>query len=390
MKKQKGAKVDSGQQECNMEERKLNYDDVSIVPEAITEIDSRKQCNPFDENGMLPIFASPMDTVINEDNVKAFLENKINVIVPRNIPMEKRLKIAEDNQCFMAISLQEAIDAVDDYLNPRGPQGWLRTNGRYNICIDIANGHMTKLIDVCTKMKKLDGVFITLMAGNIANPITYKYYEAAGVDYVRCTVGSGSACLTASQTGIYYPVFSLIEEVYKIKQQIGGKCKIIADGGVKYYRDIQKALIFADYVMIGGLFNKTMESAGRTTFGRRYFNINGNKILRPITTLFTYGREIPRDKYDKYFKMFKENKLSIWKEYRGMSTKEAQRNIDKNAKLKTAEGKKFYQKVEYSINGWVENEIDYLRSAMSYTNSTTLSEYKGQRYVINNSVAYNK
>ena len=383
-------KADLAQQVNNMEERKLNYDDVTIVPEVITDIDSRKQCNPFDENGMLPIFASPMDTVINEENIKTFLENKINVIVPRNIPIEKRISLAKENGCFFAISLQEAIDAVNEYLDPHGPRGWLHTNEEYKICIDIANGHMSKLLDVCTKMKKLDGVFITLMAGNIANPLAYKYYEAAGIDYVRCNIGSGSACLTASQVGVFYPIFSLIEETYRIKKQIGGKCKIIADGGVKYYRDIQKALVFADYVMIGGLFNKTMESAGRTTFGRRYFNINGNKIIRPFTTLFTYGREIPKNKYEKYYKMFKENKLSIWKEYRGMSTKEAQQNIDKNAKLKTSEGKKFYQKVEYNISGWVENEIDYLRSAMSYTNSTTLSEYKGLRYVINNSVAYNK
>ena len=372
------------------EQRKLGYDDISLVPEVVTNIRSRKECNPFDSNGMLPIFASPMDTVISEDNVKVFTDNKINVIVPRNIPIERRIELAYENKCFFAISLREAEGAIDAYQSSLGPQGWLHTNGTYKICIDIANGHMGELLDTCRRLKKLDGVFITLMAGNIANPETYRLYDEAGVDYVRATIGSGSACLTASQTGIYYPSFSLIEEMYYIKKRTGGNCKIIADGGIKYYRDIQKALIYADYVMIGGLFNKAIESAGKTTYGNRYFNINGNKIFRPIATLLTYGREIKPCCYQRAFKLFKENKVSLWKEYRGMSTKEAQLGIDKNAKLKTAEGKKFFQRVEYNLSGWVENEIDYLRSAMSYTNSTTLSEYKESKYVINNSIAYNK
>ena len=59
-----------------------------------------------------------------------------------------------------------------------------------------------------------------------------------------------------------------------------------------------------------------------------------------------------------------------------MSTKESQKGYNPNGKTKTSEGKKFYQKVEYNIPGWVENETDYLRSAMSYTNSRSLEEYK--------------
>lgn len=199
-----------------------------------------------------------------------------------------------------------------------------------------------------------------------------------------------SACLTASNTGIYYPYFSLIKEVYELKQRYGGKAKIIADGNIKAYRDIQKALVYADYVMIGGLFNKAIESAGKTTYGKSYWNVNGNKIFRPLKTLFTYGREIPREKFGKAFKLFKDGNLVIWKEYRGMSHKESQRNISKTAKLKTSEGKKFYQMVEYNLPGWAENETDFLRSAMSYTNSRNLEEYKESKFVINQSIAYNK
>lgn len=43
--------------------------------------------------------------------------------------------------------------------------------------------------------------------------------------------------------------------------------------------------------------------------------------------------------------------------------------------LKTSEGKFLDLKKEYTLSGWVENFSDYLRSAMSYCDSRTLSEF---------------
>ena len=371
-----------------MTDFKLSYDDVSIIPERVSSISSRSECNPYID-GMLPIFASPMDTVICEDNIEDFLNNKINVVVPRNIDFCRRLELGVKYDVFFAVSIKEAEDICKFY-EGEYDSTCMKTDTKYKICIDIANGHMERLLNVCRRLKSFDNADITLMTGNIANPETYIDYEEAGVDFIRVGIGGGSACLTASNTGIYAPYFSLLKDVYELKKKYGGNAKIIADGNIKAFRDIQKALIYADYVMIGGLFNKSVESAGKTTYGKSYWNINGNKIFRPLKTLFTYGREIPRKKFKKVFKDFKGGKLVIWKQYRGMSTKQAQQNINKNAKLKTAEGKVFYQKVEYNLSGWAENETDYLRSAMSYTNSHNLDEYKESKYAINMSVSYNR
>ena len=44
------------------------YKDVTILPSVLSPIEHRSECNPYHENGLLPVFASPMDTVINEKN----------------------------------------------------------------------------------------------------------------------------------------------------------------------------------------------------------------------------------------------------------------------------------------------------------------------------------
>ena len=380
---------------------KLNYDDITIVPEVITDIESRKQCYPFDKDGYLPIFASCMSSVVNDENYMAFTNNKIKVVIPWTLPIVRRIELAKRNTdpgFFVAFSLNEVIEL---FLNNPAEVGveWKYTN----ICIDLANGHMKKLLDTVKAIKEKCPE-ITIMTGNIANPKTYKLYDEAGVDYVRLSIGSGACCTTASNTGVHYPVFSLLKETYDIKKSIDGKCKIIADGGIKDYRDIQKALIYADDVMIGSLFNKAIESAGKTTYGASYFIIKGHKVLRPIKTLFQYGRQAYGSKYrtekkfNKLIDDIKKGKIVLWKECYGMSTKLAQKEIgcasgatcSDATKLKTAEGLVKRQKVEFSIKGWVENEIDYLRSAMSYTNSRTLKEYKESQYVRITEIRYNR
>lgn len=378
---------------------KLNYDDVAIIPEVVSEISSRSECNPYDEDGYLPIFASCMSTVVSMDNIFDFELARIRTVLPRTYSIVERLKFNFNNQAtFIAISLGEA----DEYFVSHDIFTFLDENLHLNvdndtkirICIDLANGHMHKLLDIIKSIKDKYGDRVIVMSGNIANPETYKFYNEAGCDYVRLGIGGGSCCLSSSNLGLNFPYFSLLQETYKIKREVDGKCKIIADGNIRGYRDIQKALVYADYVMIGGLFNKTMESAGKTTYGKSYFNVNGYKIFRPIKTLLTYGREIPRKNFENiYTNYVKKGKLEVWKEMFGMSTKKAQAQINTansiSNKLKTSEGIIKHQMVEFDLKGWAENEKDYLKSAMSYTNSKTLDEYKDVQWVRITNIRYN-
>lgn len=373
---------------------KLSYDDITLVPEVVSDICSRSECNPYVnevKNGYLPIFASPMSSVVSIENAKIFNDAHIRVVIPRSYSLSERLDYLRNDKMsgnFVAFSLNEAKEVFVDrkQVIPDNP---------IRICIDLANGHMRCLIELVKGLKEIYGENIIIMTGNIANPKTYELYDEAGVDYVRVSIGTGNVCSTSSNTAVHYPVFSLLAEIYAIKKEIGGKCKIIADGGIHGFRDIQKALIYADYVMIGSLFNKAIESAGKTTYGTFYWNIRGKKIARPLKTLLYYGKEVPKRKYGEVYKLVKANKLTVWKENFGMSTKIAQSLINdangiETKKLKTAEGLLKHQKVEYDIAGWAENETDYLRSAMSYTNSRTLEEYKDSQWVQILKIAYNQ
>jgi hypothetical protein len=381
-----------------MTDVKLNYDDVTLVPEVISDICSRSECNPYDEEGYLPIFASCMSSVVSFENTGDFNAARIRTVIPRSYPIEERLAYLLNNEGnFVAFSLSEArewfVDENSGNLFTKRAEQKKQTP--LNICIDLANGHMSCLLELVKEIKEIWGEGIRIMTGNIANPETYRLYDEAGVDYVRCSIGTGNVCSTSSNVAVHYPVFSLLKEIYSIKQEINGKCKIIADGGIRGFRDIQKALIYADYVMIGSLFNKAIESAGKTTYGTFYWNIRGKKIARPIKTLLNYGKEVPKEDYEYVYHLVKNGKLTVWKENFGMSTKIAQSLINQansieTKKLKTAEGLLKYQKVEFDIAGWAENETDYLRSAMSYTNSKTLDEYKNSQWVQILKIAYNQ
>ena len=63
-------------------------------------------------------------------------------------------------------------------------------------------------------------------------------------------------------------------------------------------------------------------------------------------------------------------------------------------KLKTSEGKVKTIKIEYTMNGWVENFTHYLKSAMSYCGKRELKKFIGEVNIAkmsnNASNAFNK
>jgi len=340
---------------------KWDLADIVLVPTEESNVNSRKECNvtqEFYDKSFLPLLASPMDTVVSVNNYQEFIKQGIAPCLPRDL-INKHL--LHKPYYFQAFGLKEIESNIETY--KVNNKDWLprcNDNDAFfqfpNVLIDIANAHMAKLIPIIQNIKKT-WPHINLMVGNVANPETFVNLALAGADYVRCSVGTGAGCTTAANVSINYPLGSLISECYKLRKQHTLKTKIVADGGMKNYSDIIKALALgADYVMIGSIFNKAIESAG---FNYLYKIKINNKIAE---LLWRYG-------------------FPIKKKYRGMSTKAVQRSWGKS-QLVTAEGITKYQKVEYTLEQWTENFKDYLRSAMSYCNAKTLDDFIGKAQYI--------
>ena len=320
---------------------KFDWNDISIVPEILSSISSRKEIDATYE-GKLPLFTAPMDKVIDGYNVKIFEENNINICLPRHV---KYSDLKNDNY-FYSYGLDEIIELLNK--NTKLPK---------RVLIDVANGHMQKLYETSKFIKESYGDKIELMIGNIANPDTYRKYCEIGVDYIRVGIGGGSACTTSANVSIHYPMASLIEECAYMKDTYDKPTKIVADGGFKNFSDIIKALALgADYVMLGGIFNKTLESCGES-------------FIKDEDEYIQVNHEIAKNYFD--------TDQTVYKYYRGMSTKEVQKSWNKS-ELKTGEGITKYNKVDYTLEGWCENFTDYLKSAMSYTDSRSLKDFIGE------------
>lgn len=362
--------------------------DISIMPAYITEINHRAECNPYNNDNKLPIFVAPMSSVIDLNNAKIFAFNKLNVVIPRTINLEDRLNVCEEY--FIAVGLDEFENKILTLnLEDRKP---------IKICVDVANGHMKKLIDLCAYAKNRFGNKIIIMAGNIANPLVYYDYAYAGIDYIRLSIGSGSACTTAANAAIYTPMASLIDECVSIKKNVERDIrnyksipKIIADGGFNNYDDIIKALALgADYVMCGKIFAQCEEACGEklqkflySDGTYKYLNYYDAIKAKAYIDKASYSSNVLSAKIDI-------NKTSepypitafneIYRNYYGMSTKKAQKEMGKE-NLHTSEGIEKMVTVEYSLLGWIDNFIDYLRSAMSYCNVTTLDAFKTAKII---------
>lgn len=328
---------------------KFDLNDITIKPSVTTRINSRKEVNPY-YGDKLPIFTAPMDTVIDLDNYEKFIEYGLNVVLPRGLNID-------DDRVFTSVSLDDFItDYIVDTISLEKPK---------KILIDIANGHLIRLHETIKQAKEKYGDNLIIMAGNIANPETYRVLSECGADYIRLSIGSGSGCLSSEQLGVNFPLASLISECYQISLELEKPAKIIADGGMKSYSDIIKSLALgADYVMIGGLLNKTIESCGQN-----YYKENGSKFV-----------EVSYQEGLNHFNKGDLGSGKIYKKFRGMSTKEVQKEWGKE-KLTTSEGIVKYNEVEYTLKGWVENLTDYLRSAMSYTDSLDLEEFKDSEII---------
>ena len=334
-----------------------SLDNYEIIPAKVSDIRHRNECIPYYDafysddadawclsTAYLPVIAAPMSSVINKENYLEFDAEGIMTVMPRTIPYQERVELLQ-NLLFVAFGLDEFEKFIKE--NESVPE-------ETKICLDLANGHMQKVLDICKQAKEKFGDNLILMTGNIANPETYLEYAKAGIDYVRCSIGSGNVCSTSYLSGVHMSLDKLITKCAEYKKVVqndkigwGGNTyksipKIVADGGFQTIRQIIIALALgADYVMCGQIFAQCEEACGR-----EMIQIEGKESKR----------------YHLYY---------------GMSTERAQAEMG-NKRIKLAEGVEKWVPIEYTLHNWVQQFVAAISSSMSYCNARFLEDFIGK------------
>lgn len=341
----------------------LSLDEIGLLPTGKpSDIDTRTKINPFikdysntefDCDTRLPIFVSPMTSVVSKDNAKYFEEKGFTPIIPRNYDFDERIEMCQTR--WVAFSLQEFIKIYDRDI--------AKDKERMYILVDIANGHIDKLY-MHVRLLKMKYPNVKLMVGNIAHPKMYIDCCDAGVDYVRIGIGGGSVCSTSVQCGVHASHVYMIEEINKLKKTIKRPfTKVIADGGINTLDRAIKCLALGfDYVMIGKLFAQSVEACGEVRTHIKTHNGEDVYVNYDILNAYKDSR-ISGD--------FKE--VTLERKYYGMASEQGQVDISGGA-CKNPEGIETWVKIEYRLEEFKKKFEAALRSTMSYVDAHNLKE----------------
>ena len=253
----------------------LSYDTVCLIPNYST-LSSRNDADTSvtfcGYKFALPVVPANMVDVISFENAKKLSDNGYFYIMHRfdnvndrfcHYAMDNKLKLISISVGIQEHSMSE-IGNVIEIIREGTKDFDLEPNF---ITIDVAHGHHSKVCDMMEHIKKLSPKS-KLIVGNVATAEGYKYLVDCGADAVKVGIGGGSICSTRYKTGFHLPT---LQSVYDCAS-LGLDIPIIADGGLKHYGDVAKALAFgATMVMSGQWFASCIDSPAKISHGKKVY-----------------------------------------------------------------------------------------------------------------------
>jgi GMP reductase len=245
-----------------LDDIKFDFNDVLILPKR-SEYSSRSEVSlertlkfkysSYEWSG-IPIIVSNMDTTGTIEMALELQKYKVLTCLHKYYTANDLFDKCLDLNYFAVSTGIRDIDLqnLDEIMNKINPKF---------ICIDVANGYMSKLIETCKKIREKYPEKI-IIAGNVCTSQGILSLIMEGkVDIVKVGIGSGSCCTTRKQTGIGMPQFSAVIECADTAH--GLDAHIISDGGIQVVGDFSKAYgAGADFVMSGSMFAGHDESGG--------------------------------------------------------------------------------------------------------------------------------
>lgn len=234
----------------------LAFDDVLLRP-LYSEVVSRSDIDLSLDIGTrkpmrLPVFAAPMDTVMNSEMAKAMWEAGARGVMHRYCSIEEQ---AEQVRAAQPAEVFAAVGITGDYLDRAYA---LIDAGASGICVDVAHGHHSIALNAIRNIRD-NHDDIHIMAGNVATLTAFNDLADAGANSIRVGIGGGSICSTRIKTGHGVPTFQSVIECSRSDRD----ALLIADGGIKNTGDMVKAFAAgADAVMVGRMLAGTRETPG--------------------------------------------------------------------------------------------------------------------------------
>jgi GMP reductase len=273
-----------------LDDIKLDFSDVLILPKR-SQYSSRSEVSlertfkfkysPHIWTGV-PIMVSNMDTTGTIEMAIEMQKHKVLTCLHKYYTAEDLSNSGLDSKYF-AVSTgigEKDLQNLDKIISEVNPMF---------ICIDVANGYMTKFIETCRQIREKYPEKI-LIAGNVCTSEGVLELVMNGkVDIIKVGIGSGSCCTTRKQTGIGMPQLSAVIECADTAH--GMDAHIISDGGLQVVGDFSKAYgAGADFVMSGSMFAGHDESGGELikdeNTGKRYKIFYG---MSSTTAMNTYS-----------------------------------------------------------------------------------------------------
>jgi IMP dehydrogenase len=244
----------------------FTYDDISLLPNQISEIKHRSECDTsVDFLGVrldLPVIGSPMNTVVGGKMAKALADLNCLGVVHRFNSIEEQIGEFSGNNLADSVYKSAAIGINKEADTDRLKK--LADFGIKIICVDIANGGSRMIEDFLNSVKNLVTEYdLKIIAGNVASYETTEFLINAEVDSIRVGIGNGAMCSTSVKSGIGIGQVDAIIRALQAKEFLKSDVKIIADGGINTPGAMCKALALGcDAVMFGRVLAGTEESPG--------------------------------------------------------------------------------------------------------------------------------
>ena len=237
----------------------LTFDDVLLVPRYSSVLPAETNLHVdlgYNLKLKIPFLSSAMDTVTESQMAIAIAKKGGLGIVHRNlsiIEQSKEVKKVKNKNLLVGAAVGTG---KEDLLRTKS----LLDSGVDLIVVDTAHGHSNKVVEILSKIKKINSKK-PICVGNIATAEAALKLYNEGADILKVGIGPGSICTTRMIAGIGVPQITAVLEVKKSMKN--KKIKIISDGGIKFSGDIVKGIAAgADAIMMGSIFAGTAESPG--------------------------------------------------------------------------------------------------------------------------------